>query len=533
MTRRLWLSLAMLAAGGGMLAASALGGPFKQGGIFRVGISGASVSIDPQVSLITTAWWLEYATAAKLYNWPDRPGPLGNRLVPEVAASFTVSNHARAYTFFIRPGFRFSDGMPVTAKSFAYAFDRVANHDLESPGAPFIMDPNGTNIVGAKAVNDGNAKHVSGVTAKGNRLIIRLKKPDGSFLTKLTMPFFQATSRKLPLTKEVTGAYPSAGPYMFTRNDVNDLTSIRRNPRYRGIRQRHLSGLDVVWSAEQKPNLAFDETFPQPDQIQGLADKYGVNKTRFWVKPVNCVGWLMFNNHHGLFKNNIPMRKAVNWVVDRKAYAAQAGPYAGSPWTHLLPPGSPGSIGTKRLQPYSPGPNVARARKLAKGHFKNGKITVGYRSTGTINPAQAQIVRRDLIRLGFKPENIAMKPYNCELGPCLGNNWDLLASQGWCTDYPDPYAVLVPFFTSNAYFDYPSLASAKYAARVRAAARLVGNARLRAFGQLDLEIMNKLAPVAVMRTYNNRYFFSNRVNPRSLWYQGVYSDWSIPALALK
>jgi hypothetical protein len=45
--------------------------------------------------------------------------------------------------------------------------------------------------------------------------------------------------------------------------------------------------------------------------------------------------------------------------------------------------------------------------------------------------------------------------------------------------------------------------------------------------------MNKLAPVAVTGTYNNRYFFSNRVNPRSLSYQGVYSDWSIPALALK
>jgi ABC-type oligopeptide transport system substrate-binding subunit len=530
MTQRLWLSLAMLAAGGGMLAASALGSPLKQGGLFRVGISGASVSIDPQVSYITTAWWLEYATAAKLYNWPDRPGPLGNRLVPEVAASFFVSNHGRTYAFFIRPGFRFSDGTPVTAKSFAYAFDRVANHDLESPGAAFIMDANGTNIVGAKAVNDGNAKHVSGVTAKGNRLVIRLTKPDGSFLTKLTMPFFQATSRKLPLTKEVTGAYPSAGPYRFIRNDVNVLTSIRRNPYYRGTRPHHLNGVDVEWNFN---GPSADETFPPPDQIQGLADKYGVNKTRFWVEPVNCIGWLMFNNHHGMFKNNISMRKAVNWVVDRKAFAKQSGPYTGSPWTHLLPPGSPGSISVRKLQPYSPGPNIAKARKLAKGHFKNGKITVGYLSTSKIYAAQAQVVRSGLIRLRLKPENVVMKPYYCEIGRCLGVNWDILVNGGWCTDYPDPYAVLIPFFTSNLYFDYPSLASAKYTARVRAAARLIGNARLRAFGLLDLEIMNKLAPVAVMRTYNNRYFFSNRVNPGSLSYQGVYSDWSIPALALK
>src|SRR5919198_6406189 len=229
-----WLSLAMLACGGAMLATTARGGPpMRQDGIFTVGNEGASVQIDPQVAYVSTAWWLEYATAAKLFNWPDRPGPLGNRLVPEAAASYAVSNRGRTYTFFLRPGFRFSDGTPVTAKSFKYAFDRVANRDLASPGAQFITDPNGTNIVGARAVNDGHARHVSGVTAKGNRLTIRLTRPDPSFISKLTMPFFQATSTKLPLTHEVAGGYPSAGPYAFTQNEVNVLTSLRRNRYYR------------------------------------------------------------------------------------------------------------------------------------------------------------------------------------------------------------------------------------------------------------------------------------------------------------
>jgi ABC-type oligopeptide transport system substrate-binding subunit len=534
MPRRLWLSLAMLAIGGGLLATSALAGPAQRhGGVFRVGIEGASVQIDPQVAYVTTAWWLEYATAVKLYNWPDRPGLIGNRLIPEAAASFTVSNHGKTYTFFIRPGFRFSDGTPVTAKSFRYAFDRVANHDLSTPGVQFITDTSGTNIVGAKAASDGKAQHVSGVTAEGNRLIIRLTRPDSSFLTKLTMPFFQATSTKVPLTHEVTGAYPSAGPYRFTRNDVNVLTSIRRNPYYRGTRPHNLAGVDVQWNFKQGSTPTPDETSPSPDQIPAIVAKYGVNKSRFWAKPVNCVGWLVFNNNHGLFKNNISMRKAVNWAVDRKAYVAQAGPSAGFPWTHLLPPGSPGSVSTRRLQPYLPGPNLVKARKLATGHFMNRKITVAYRSTGTINPAQAQVVRDGLIKLGFKTENITMRPFYCEIGPCLGDNWDIQTSTGWCTDYPDPYDALRAFLAPNVFGDLPSLASFKYTAKLTAAARLVGNARYRAFGRLDLEIMNKLAPVAVMRTYNNRYFFSNRVDPRGLSYQAVYSDWSIPALALK
>ena len=44
-----------------------------------------------------------------------------------------------------------------------------------------------------------------------------------------------------------------------------------------------------------------------------------------------------------------------------------------------------------------------------------------------------------------------------------------------------------------------------------------GSARLKALGKLDIEIMRKLAPVAVMHTYNNRYFFSDRVDPQSLY----------------
>jgi hypothetical protein len=69
--------------------------------------------------------------------------------------------------------------------------------------------------------------------------------------------------------------------------------------------------------------------------------------------------------------------------------------------------------------------------------------------------------------------------------------------------------------------------------KLEAASKLVGRKRYEALGRLDIEIMKKVAPIAVERTYNNRYFFSNRVNPKSLVYQAIYQDWSIPALALK
>ena len=349
MHRRLWISVTMLVAGASLLVAASLASAagnshhaqaLKKGGIWRFGTTGASTQVDPQLAYVTTAWWLEYATAAKLYNYPDRPGPAGSKLVPEVASNFTVSNNGKTYTFTIRKGFKFSDGKPVTAKNFKYAINRVANKDLASPGAPFITDPNGTNIVGAQAVNAGKGTHVSGAKVKGNKLIINLTKADGTFMAKITMPFFQATSTKLPLTKEVVNvsgqALPSAGPYYMSRNDVNQLTSLRQNKYWKKgpgrNRPRNLTGLDIQWNLNEQ--TAYTQTLanqldegPIPAaEVQDVANRYGVNKTRFWTKPVNCTGYLPMNMARPLFGNSTKLRQAVNYAVDRKAYVQQAGP---------------------------------------------------------------------------------------------------------------------------------------------------------------------------------------------------------------
>jgi ABC-type transport system substrate-binding protein len=505
----MWLSVGLLATGAVLLATARLAGAAPQsGGVLRVGFVGASVQIDPQISYITTGWWMEYATAAKLYNWSDR----GTKLVPEVASRAVISNHGRTYTFFLHRRFRFSDGSPVTAKNFGYAFDRIANGDLVSPAAQFTID-------------------IRSVRAKGSyKLVIRLAKPDPNFLSRLTMPFFQATSTTLPLDQEVVGGYPTAGPYYFSRNEVNSLTSLRRNRYWHGNRPAHLDGVDVHWGLDE--DTAFqqvqanqlDETSVSDSNAQRAGQQYGVNKTRFWTMPQNCVGLLMFNRLNPLFGHSLALRKAVNWAVDRTAYAALAGPYAGSPWTHLLPPFFPGSIRKKSLQPYSVHANLAKARKLAGAHVANRKITVGYRSSNAIFEAQAQLVHYALVRLGFKPENITMKGYKGgDLYTAMGTrgtDLDMGVSMGFCSDYPylGLYGVLKGFV----------VAGSKYSRRLDAARN-----RPKALGKLDLEITRNLAPAAAMRTYNNRYFFSGRLDPRSLKFNRVYQDWSIPALSLK
>jgi len=538
-------SLGLLAVGAAMLAAAQLasaGFGFRQGGIFRVGFSGASVQIDPQLAYASTAWWLEYATAAKLVNYEDRAGRPGTRLVPEVASRYSVSRDGRTWTFLIRKGFRFSDGLPVTAASFKHAIDRVANHDLASPGAQFITDPHGATIVGARDVSEGRSQHVRGVAAKGNRLVIHLARRDPSFLSKLAMPFFQATSARLPLGREVTGAYPSAGPYFFSRNGLDALTQLRRNPYYRGARTHNLRGLDVRWNLGEEPAYqqvqagSLDQGPLPAAHVREVAKAYGVNRTRFWKKPTSCLSFLAINDDRPLFRNNVALRRALSWVVNRRAYAGASGPYALTPWSHLLPPTSPGSVTPTRLQPYRGAPDLRKARRLAAGHLRRGRINIGYRSSGTIGAPQARLLRADLVKLGVDPARVRLKAYGgAEIYDAMGkrnSDLDLGVGMGWCanTSPVDPASLIRAALESSSLF---GIDNAKFTRRLRAALKLEGQAHYRALGKLDVDLMQNLAPTVVLGVYNNRYFFSSRVDPRSLVYQNVYADWSIPRLALK
>ena len=533
MYRRACLSLGLLGVGVALLLVAQLAGAasgFRQGGIFRYGTASASVQIDPQLAYVTTAWWLEYATAAKLFNYPDRRGQAGALLRPELASRHTVSRDGRTWTFVLRRGFRFSDGSPVTAKSFAYAIDRAANHDLASQAAAFVTDPNRTEIVGARDVNDGRSRHVRGVTARGYRLKIRLTRPSWVLPTILAMPFFQATSTALPLDREVMKAYPSAGPFAFTKHLADTKTELRRNRYYGGSRPRHLAGVDVEWNVSPVgfPERSFDEGWPSlsDSDIPELLRRYGVNKTRFWVEPVNCVGYLPLNSERPLLKSNAPLRRAINWIVDRRMHLEGVAPHSGSPWTHLLPPTFPGSVTARSQQPYAPSAHVVKARRLAAGHLRSGKVVIGYlKRRGLSEP---ELLRDELVRMGFKPENVTFKliePWDGGAGKVV-MPYDIGVTTGWCSEYLDPETFLEPLL-------YFTPARGVVTAELPKIRRLAPDARMRALGRLDVRLIRDFAPIVAMRTYNSRYLFSARVDPRSLVYSGPYSDWSIPALALK
>ena len=181
---------------------NAIVGPGVQaGGVARVVAQDQLDSLDPAVANTLGSFLLEYATCVELFNYPDRPAPVGSRLVPEAAvARPTRSADGKSYTFTIRPGFRFSppSNAPVTAQTFKFSIERALSPTIDAPpGTQFADD-----IVGVNAYEAGKAKHISGISVRGNTLTVRLTRAAPDILSRLALPYFCAVPLGTPTAKE-------------------------------------------------------------------------------------------------------------------------------------------------------------------------------------------------------------------------------------------------------------------------------------------------------------------------------------------
>ena len=231
-------SLALLAAAVSTAAPTA-----KRGGTFVFEISTDVDYIDPQLSYYGETWKLEAATACKLMNWQDKEGVAGAVATPEVARGLPiVSRDGKTYTFTIKPGFRFSNGKAVTAKSFVDSFNRFANPRMQSTGIQFLDI-----VKGAQAVIDGKARTISGVRANGNKFVVQLTKASPDFLARLTMPFMQAIDPTLAGQIDANGInqYASCGPYFFSNRTPGRSITLKRNPYYKGGRAANPDTIQV------------------------------------------------------------------------------------------------------------------------------------------------------------------------------------------------------------------------------------------------------------------------------------------------
>jgi len=525
MTRRLSLSLAMLAAGISLLVAAGVAlaaggaGEARKGGTLRLASFQDPDSIDTALAYTPFSWPIVYATCAKLFNLPDASGAEGTKIVPEVVRAWTVSRDGRTYTFDLKRAFRFHTGAPVTAQSFADAFNRDAQPKLRSPAVDFMRE-----IAGADAVRRGTAKSISGIRVLGRyRLKIRLTRPVGDFTARLTMPFFCPILPDTPVDKEVIDDPAGSGPYYVADRVVNEQIVLKRNPNYGGGRPANVD--DVVWKtgesreaclvAVQQDLVDHCVHFSIPlTAYRPLAGQYGINRSggQLFVMPGLATWFLVFNHDRPAFKGpgQIPLKRAINFAIDRPALTRPFGYLAGRRTDQLLPP----ALGARAESIYPlDGPNLTAAKRwLARARFTPTKLVV-YASNSPSQVEIAQVVAFDLRQLGIAVE---VKYFDAaallERVETRGEPFDINLN-GWAADFADAGSFLEPILngtdlgpTENinlSYFDDPATN-----ARIEAATRLTGEARRKAWADLDVDLMRENPPVAPIIHTNNRAFIS-------------------------
>src|SRR3954449_4196752 len=539
LSRKLWLStalavIAMLAVfAGGAAAKSAKSG--ATGGTLTVDLSTDVDYTDPALDYLSTGWEIEYSTCLKLMNYPDANGPKGAQLVPEAAAGFPkVSNNGKTYDFNVKAGFtKFSNGQAVTAASFKAAIDRDADPKMQSPAVPFFSD-----IVGS------SKSPVSGVKVSGSHLIINLTKSAPDFLARMAMPFFCAIPTNLAHDPNGVLAPPSAGPYYISDRVPNKSITIKKNPNYHGKRPHNVNqinyvvgnSLDATYLRTQQGASDYAAGGIPPASYAEAAQKYGINKGQFWVKPQIGVTYLAFNHDRPLFKgaNGIALKKAVNYAIDRKAMLAQGGYLAGKRTDQILPPGMAG-FRHANLYPIK-GPDITTAKKwAAKAGLKTGETLEYYTSNTGSAPLVAQIIQFNLKQIGLDVNShLFARAVQIDKEGTRGEPFDI-TSEGWIADYADPYDFINVLLSGDslhdsnnnnvAYYNDPSFNKA-----MTAASRLSGSARYKAYGNLDVSMMKNDPPWAARNNFNDRILVSSKVG--CFTFNSIYSV-DLAALCLK
>ena len=369
-------------------------------------------------------------------------------IAPSLARTWEISSDGREYVFRLRGDARWSDGAPVTASDFEYAWKRVLSPATNSLFVEMLLD-----LKGARAFHSGQAPDPStvGVRALDElTLLVELEEPVGHFLYLLAMAV------ACPIPRHVVEAHGedwTAAEHLVTNGPFRLETWVRkervvlvRNPDYRGRFSGNLSRveLDLIGSHTPEILLARYEAdlhdIGQPEGPEMIEQARLKRTGEYTIAPAAHTSYVGLDTTRPPF-DDVRVRRALVHAVDRQAIADVVWGGIVSPATGgFVPPGMPG---------HSPGiglgydPPKAR-RLLAEAGYPNGR---GFPAIDAVSPSQG-LVRRS--------EQYVQAQWRDNLGIHVTWEWlDWLAYKerlrtsaphlhvmGWIADYPDPDTAL-------------------------------------------------------------------------------------------
>ena len=230
------------------------------------------------------------------------------RPVPDLAASWTTSPDGLEYTFALRPGVRWHDGVPFSAADVKFTFDNITD---ASSGSRLRSD-----FAAVERVDV-----VDSLTVR-----FRLRAPFAPFLALLgynagILPAHMFRARSLTAATDFNRSAPvGTGPFRVIQGSAGSAITLERNPLYHGT----APPLDQVIfrivpdvNAQVAQLLAgeLDIVPIEPANLPSVQRAQGVNVVR---NPIVQHVYVGFNQSRALFRSAL-VRRALDMAIDRQA----------------------------------------------------------------------------------------------------------------------------------------------------------------------------------------------------------------------
>ena len=299
-------------------------------------------------------------------------------VVPDVARSWEVLEGGRKYIFHLRDDVRWSDGTPVTAGDFEYAWKRVLDPVTGSAQATRLYD-----IRGARAFHHGEVRGEDvGVQALNEAtLTVELEEPTGYFLHLLSDHVSFPVPRHVVETHgeawTEVGNIVTNGPFKLDLWEREGVMVLVRNPSYHGHFTGNVHQVELVlrpvkeWSANLQMYEADDldvlilSRFPPLDMDRARHRHAG----EYVSPPAPLAYYVGFNVRRFPF-DDVRVRRAFALATDKETLVgAIARGYYPPATGGIVPPGMPGHSAGIGL-PHDP----ERARGLlAEAGYPGGR----------------------------------------------------------------------------------------------------------------------------------------------------------------
>ncbi|GAA0614304.1 peptide ABC transporter substrate-binding protein [Virgibacillus siamensis] len=382
-----------------------------------------------------------------------------NEMVPEMAAKMPkISEDGTVYTFKIRENATWSNGDPLTASDFVFAWQRLVDPDTASQYA-YIMGV--ANVKNAEKIMNQDSPLYGKVEKLGVKAIdektfqVTLESPIPYFTSLMSFNKFGPLNEEF--VKKQGDNYAkepknllTVGPYKLTKWDHGVGWTLEKNKDYYAADEVNITKATFKVVKEKNTQLSLY----QSDEIQVDAlsaeqvDAYK-NKPDFQNVAGNCMFWWELNAEKVPEFKYKKVRKAMSLVINREGLTSVLLNNGSIPADYVVPKdfveGPAGKAFREGQDPYLQG-GVEKAKKLwkeAKKEHGFNKLEITYLSTdGDLAAQAAEFMANQLEQLEGMKVNIKKLPWNAYLEHVNAGNHELDGASGWCPDYKDPMTFL-------------------------------------------------------------------------------------------